>query len=188
MNSVVELSSAEAIAGLLDLVQAKQPVVDVTWGNGTFWKDSNHEVFGGDVDKQRARHFVADFSALPFADGTVPTVVFDPPFHPYVNSAEQARFKGMGNNEKQLRVGFDAGLRECWRVTKYHLVVKCQGFIHNHTPQWMPLWATAICGEPFEWLIVARGHKRISGRWEKTLSLRRNHADYLLFSKQGNKR
>ena len=188
MNSVVETSSAEAIAGLLDLVCAADPVVDVTYGNGTFWKGSSRKVLGGDVDAARAKDFTADFRALPFRDASVATVIYDPPFHPYVNSAEQVRFKGMGNNEKQMRSAFDDGLRECWRITKDYLVVKCQGFVHNHAPQWMPLWAVAICGEPFEWLIVTRGHKRISGRWEKTLSLRRNHADYLLFSKRGNKR
>ena len=35
---------------------------------------------------------------------------------------------------------------------------------------------------------LARDHKRISGRWISNNSLRRNHADYLLFSRKGNLR
>jgi hypothetical protein len=188
LNSVVEMSSAEAIEGLLSLVNASEPILDATFGSGDFWRDSQRWVVGCDIDPQRARDRVADFRALPFTNAEFPTVVYDPPFHPYVGSIEESQFKGMGENEKELRSQFDAGLKECWRVTSRHLLLKCQGFVHNHVPQWMPLWAVVICGEPFEWLIVARDHKVISGRWKNTFSLRRNHADYLIFDKQGNKR
>ena len=192
MNSVVEMSSADAVEGLLSLTNAQEPILDATYGSGDFWRKSVRQVVGCDIDPERvaAHEFVkqADFRALPFADGAYPTVVFDPPFHPYVGSIEETQFKGMGRNDKELRLQFDAGLRECWRVTSRHLLLKCQGFVHNHSPQWMPLWAVEICGEPFEWLIVAREHKIISGRWKNTFSLRRNHADYLIFDKRGNKR
>lgn len=188
LDSVVYISSAEAVEGLLSLVQAQEPILDVTYGNGTFWQGSTRNVVGLDLDPERAKTFAGDFTQLQFKDCEFPTVVFDPPFHPYVNSAEQVRFKGMGRNEKELRQLFEKGLSECWRVTSRHLLIKCQGFVHNHVPQWMPLWATQIIGEPFEWLIVARDHKRVSGRWKNTFSLRRNHADYMIFDKKGNKR
>jgi hypothetical protein len=188
MNSVVEMSAAEAVEGLLSLVDAQDTVLDTTYGNGDFWRGSTRIVIGCDIDPARAMHQVADFTHLPFGDGDFPTVVYDPPFHPYVGSAEEEQFKGLGRNDKELRQQFDAGLQECWRVTSRHLLVKCQGFVHNHQPQWMPLWCVAICGEPFEWLVVARDYKRISGRWKNSFSLRRNHADYLIFDKKGNKR
>lgn len=190
MNSVMLISSSEAVNGLLDLVNAPVPIVDVTYGNGTFWNNSirQERVIGGDRDSERARHFIADFSSLPFANSSVPTVVFDPPFHPAVGTAESARFKTMGANDVQLKAEFLAGVAECWRVTKSYLLIKCQGFVHNHKPQWMPLWAISVCGEPFEWLFVWRTGKRESGRWVSRRSLRRNHAEYLLFSKTGNVR
>lgn len=188
MNSVLSASSSEAVNGLLDLVSAPSPIVDATYGNGTFWKGSVRKVIGGDYDRTRAKDFIADFRNLPFADSTVPTIIFDPPFHPHVNSAEELRFKAMGSNEVQMRAQFIAGVTECWRAAQSYLLVKCQGFVHNHRPQWMPLWAVSVCGEPFEWLIVWREAKRISGRWKSSNSLRRNHADYLLFSKRGNHR
>lgn len=188
MNSVSLLSSSRAVNGLLDLVAAPSPIVDTTYGNGTFWRDSERVVIGCDVDPQRATHVIADFRRLPFADRSIPTVVFDPPFHPHVNSAEEIRFKAMGSNETQMKEQFITGVTECWRVTGSYLLVKCQGFIHNHRPQWMPLWAISVCGEPFEWLVIWREGKRISGRWKSSNSLRRNHADYLLFSKRGNHR
>jgi len=183
-----QISSSVAVQGLLDLVRACDPVLDATYGNGTFWDGSERDVIGLDILPGRAKTQVGDFRSLPFYDGEFPTVVYDPPFHPFVGSNEELRFSGMGKNEKEMRAGFEAGLRECWRVTSRHLLVKCQGFVHNHAPQWMPLWTTAICGEPFEWMIVWRKGKLVSGRWKSVNSLRRNHADYLLFDKKGNKR
>ncbi len=189
MNSVVfNIASSEAIEALLSLARANEPILDVTYGSGTLWKGSTRNVVGVDVELGRAKTICGSFMKLPFKDAAFSTVVFDPPFHPYVNSAEQARYRGAGNNEKELREIFEKGLYECWRVTSHHLLVKCQGFIHNHKPQWMPFWAMSALGDPFEWLIVARGHKRLSGRWKNSFSLRRNHADYLIFSKTGNSR
>lgn len=188
LNTVCFLSSAEAIEGLLALTGAGEPILDVAWGSGVFWKGSTREVFGCDIQPERAPHIVCDFTMLPFTDELFPTVVYDPPFHPRVGSAEEIRFSAMGNNEKDLKKEFQAGLRECWRVCDGILIVKCQGFIHNHEPQWMPLWAIEVCGEPFEWLVVGREQKRVSGRWENVRSLRRNHADYLVFCRKGNHR
>jgi hypothetical protein len=188
MNSVCQITSAEAVQGILEVAKAADPVLDVTYGNGAFWVGSSREVVGLDILPERAKDHTADFRNLPFPDGSYPTVVYDPPFHPFVRSHAEARFSGLGRNEKELRVEYERGLRECWRVTSRHLLVKCQGFIHNHAPQWMPLWTIGICGEPFEWLIVWRHGKIVSGRWKSNNSLRRNHADYLLFDKKGNKR
>lgn len=184
----MEIDSPGAVESLLSLVNAQEPILDTTYGSGVFWRDSNRIVHGYDKDPARGVKGIADFTALGFPDGFYQTVVFDPPFHPFVNSAEEDRFSGLGKNEKELKSLFQLGCRECWRVTSRHLVVKCQSYIHNHMPQWMPLWAIEVCGEPFEWLIATRAGKRVSGRWVNVKSLRRKHADYLVFDKRGNKR
>lgn len=188
LEAVAQIDSAHAVEGLLSLVGALDPILDVTYGSGVFWQGSNRRIEGYDLNPDRAPAGVADFTQLGFADGSYPTVIYDPPFHPFVGSAEEERFSGLGRNEQELKNLFQLGLRECWRVTSSYLLVKCQSYIHNHKPQWMPLWAIEICGEPFEWLIATRSGKRISGRWKTVRSLRRRHADYLLFSKKGNKR
>lgn len=187
-EAITDVSSADAVESLLSLVNASDPILDPTYGHGVFWKHTTHEVWGFDIDIERSPRGVVDFTALPFSDATFPTVVFDPPFHPFVNSAEELRFSGLGKNDRELKQLFQAGVSECWRVTAQHLIVKCQGYIHNHRPQWMPLWAIEVCGEPFEWLLATRKGKRISGRWKSQRSLWRHHADYLLFNKSGNRR
>lgn len=188
-ESVMKIGSAEAVEALLSLVNAADPVLDVTYGNGTFWKDTKRQVIGYDINPARGTHGVCDFTDLSsIADGQYPTVVFDPPFHPFVGSSEEKRFSGMGRNEKELRNQFQLGVKECWRATSNHMLVKCQSFIHNHKPQWMPLWAIEVCGEPFEWLTALRDGKMESGRWKNVKSLRRRCAEYLIFSKRGNVR
>lgn len=188
VDSVSYISSTEAVNGLLNLVKAQEPILDATYGSGNFWNDSPRRIVGCDLNPERAKDVCCSFLALPFRDKSMPTVIYDPPFHPFVNSHEEKQYSGLGKNEKELKTLFQAGLRECWRVTSRHLVVKCQGYVHNHHPLWMPLWVIEVCGEPFEWLLVARDHKIISGRWKNTNSLRRNHADYMVFDKKGNKR
>lgn len=188
IETVSKIGSEHAIESLLVLVQAQEPILDPTFGHGVFWKNSKRNVRGYDISPGKGPCGVVNFHALPFADGAFPTVVFDPPFHPFVNSAEEDRFSGMGANDKELKLLFKSGVRECWRVCRRHLIVKCQSYIHNHRPQWMPLWAIDICGEPFEWLIAVRDGKRVSGRWKSVRSLRRRHADYLIFDKNGNHR
>lgn len=106
MNSVVEMTSAEAVAGLLELVHADDPILDVTYGSGDFWHGTSRTVYGCDLDPQRAKDQVVDFRTLPFDSGAYPTVVFDPPFHPYVGSREEEQFKGMGKNERELKEHF----------------------------------------------------------------------------------
>lgn len=194
MNSVINAGSALAVQGLLALVHAAEPIVDVTYGSGVFWRGYSGKVFGGDLDPARAQSWVGSFLALPFADASLPTVVYDPPFHTNHHGRRSLfktkfRFSTLGENVQELKPLYQQGLREAWRVTARHLLVKCQDYIHNHTPQWMTLWTCEVCGEPFEWLTVTGTQgKWISSRWVTVRSLRRNHATYLLFDKHGNKR
>lgn len=187
-DAVQHTGSAAAVESMLQIGKCQETILDTTYGSGVFWTGSNRLVFGCDTNPSRAKDLVADFRNLPFVDGEFPTVVYDPPFHPFVGSGEEDRYSGMGTTDKELKVEFLKGLLECWRVTSRHLLVKCQGYIHNHAPQWMPLWCVTALGEPFEWMVVTRDAKRTSGRWVTVRSLRRKHADYLLFDKKGNKR
>lgn len=187
MLKVQQLSSRDAIGILCNLVNFNGKVLDTTYGNGLFWSDPSN-VIGCDLKPERAKDLCCDFHNLPFANNVFEMVVFDPPFHPFVGSHEEARFSGMGKNEKELKTLFQSGVAECWRVTSKYLIVKCQDYVHNHQVQWMPLWAINVCGEPFEWLIATRLGKLTSSRWVNVKSLRRNHADYLMFCKTGNHR
>ena len=55
MNSVMKLSSSQAIEGLLSLIKAKEPILDTTFGSGTFWKGSKRVVVSGDKTQHGQR-------------------------------------------------------------------------------------------------------------------------------------
>lgn len=186
-NSTGIYSTAEAIQGLLALTDAST-IIDVTYGNGKCWDGFNGKVIRADLNPTRALDVQCNFQALPFEDGSVDAVVYDPPFHPNVGTIHENRFATMGNNEHELKEQFVSGLLECHRVARKWVVVKCQNYIHNHKPQWMVLWAIAACGEPFEWLTAQSRQKITSGRWKSRKSLRHNESTYLLFCKRGNHR
>ena len=184
MRTVMALPSNEVVQGLLDLIRADTPVLDTTYGYGVFWR-GGPQPWGMDLNPERAPTLVGDFLHLPFLARSIPTVIYDPPFHPY--GAETRRYGSLGANHRETKVLFMAGVTECWRVTSNHLIVKCQGYINSNRPQWMPLWAIEVCGEPFDWLVNHRASQR-APNWTSQNSLRRNHSDYLVFSKRGNYR
>src|SRR6185369_14730466 len=133
LTSVGSYSSTEAVHGLLKLVRAESPVLDVTYGNGTFWRDTDFRVVGLDKNPGRARHVRGDFKALPFASNSFPTVVYDPPYHPNGRSpsGEIVRYGSLGTNCASLKTEFLCGLSEAWRVSSRHLLVKCQSYVNG---------------------------------------------------------
>lgn len=187
LQSCGPFSTARAVQGLLSLTDATT-ILDVTYGNGKCWTDYPGTVIRADLNPARGLDVCCSFHALPFADGSVDAVVYDPPFHPGAGTIYTKRFATMGTNEHELRRDFERGVAESWRVARTWLIVKCQNYIHNHKPQWMVLWAIGVCGEPFEWMTAQTPRKILSGRWKTQKSLRHNDSTYLLFCKKGNAR
>jgi hypothetical protein len=188
MNKVAQLRTADAVERLLSLVTFTGPILDLTYGNGGFWKGSTRQVEGCDINPKRAKDHCCSFLDLPFKGGSYEMVCFDPPFHPDVGTIEAERFGTLGKTPATLKAFFQQGLREAWRVSSKYVLVKSQDYIHSGKPLWMPLWAVEELGEPYEWLIATRPSKIISSKWKQVKSLRRNHADYQLFCHQGTKR
>ncbi len=184
-TSVMQCSSAFAVEALLQLTGVSGPVLDTTFGSGTFWAKSTRDVVGCDVNPKRAKDVCCSFLQLPFIDNAFDAVVYDPPFHPNAKSAEVERYSYLGNSRHELESLFRAGCRESFRVARKFLIVKCQDFVNGSRVMWMPLWAIEELGNPWDWMVVWRPNKRVSGSWRTVRSLYRNHADWLVFSKVG---
>lgn len=114
---------------------------DVTYGNGLFWRGGLGPELKFDLDPQADGVVEACSMALPLADRSIGSVVFDPPFLTYIRA-------GRGGNGKMVMSGRFAGywtyaelelhyrgsISEASRVLRKDgvLVVKCQDIIHNH--------------------------------------------------------
>lgn len=125
-----------------DLLAAVAPyyltgsVCDVTYGEGKWW------------DRHRPAEFVAhdkfkldgvDFTALPEPDGAYDSVCFDPPYVPQ-GGTNSARVQEMNFRDRfglldestpwwETRDLIQGGLRECARVTRTWVLVKCSDFV-----------------------------------------------------------
>ena len=114
---------------------------DISYGNGQFYKDIPPPKLKFDIDPQSADVAGASSDALPLADASVRSLVFDPPFLTYVRQgrtgngamAMAKRFGGYWRYD-ELEAHYVGTLKEARRVLKPKgvLVFKCQDIIHNH--------------------------------------------------------
>lgn len=129
----------DIIAAILALHCTDGFDVDVTYGNGAFYKKAPVPRWCFDIDPQKPNVLPFSSTELPLPDDFARSVVFDPPFLTYVQngrahgSVMTARFGGYYTYD-ELRQHYIDTLRECRRVLKHKgiLVFKCQDIIHNH--------------------------------------------------------
>ena len=114
---------------------------DVTYGNGSFYRNIPTPALKFDIDPQVAGVVQACSTALPVADNVLNSVVFDPPFLTYVRAGREGngkmimsrRFAGYWRYD-ELAKHYRDTLAEIRRVLKRKgvLVFKCQDIVHNH--------------------------------------------------------
>jgi hypothetical protein len=112
---------------------------DITFGNGKFWSNLPKPLHCFDIDPQTKDTIKADSRSLPLNNGTLTSIMFDPPFLTYIkqgrehNSIMGKRFGGYWKYT-ELEDHYVKTIVEAHRVLdkKGILVIKCQDIIHNH--------------------------------------------------------
>lgn len=115
---------------------------DMTYGNGSFWKNIPRPKYCFDISPQKPEATQADSMMLPLERNSLKNCVFDPPFLTYVkngrdhnggSSVMTARFGGYYTYD-ELEDHYRHTLSEAWRVLIPGgiMVFKCQDIIHNH--------------------------------------------------------
>ena len=135
-------SSQREILGTIRALHCPQGFeCDVTYGNGAFYAGEDEPAFKFDIDPQRPDVVEASSCAVPLADATVSSLVFDPPFLTYVRAGRSGngkmtmarRFGGYWSYS-ELVDHYKGTIAEASRLLKDDgvFVVKCQDIIHNH--------------------------------------------------------
>jgi hypothetical protein len=134
--SVIEGDNDDLMVAVARLwIRPSDKVLDTTYGKGAFWS------------KRRPRHLIIsdyDFTALPYEDGEMDVVVYDPP---YTSNGGDATDEGVaemreryGTNDikgwQNLFARNNQGLKECARVSRRLLMVKCADFVESGAKRW----------------------------------------------------
>ena len=146
----VSYDQMEIIDSIMHLCGIQRFDVDVTFGNGGFYKGRDTPHFCFDIDKNLilgakissdSVRGVNSSDSLPLEGGSVSSLMFDPPFLTYVRAAREGngnmimakRFGGYWKYD-ELESHYRATLEEAHRVLgkKGIMVFKCQDIIHNH--------------------------------------------------------
>lgn len=129
--------------------------IDLTYGNGGFYKNIPEPHIKIDIDPQSSDVIEASSISVPLPGKLFKSVMFDPPFLTYIkqgrehNSIMAKRFAGYWRYD-ELEEHYRETLRESARllVKDGIMVIKCQDIIHNHRmhcthlniTQWMLPW------------------------------------------------
>lgn len=137
----------DLIANCHQLGYITEPVLDMTYGLGVFWRRYRPEQLTTvDSDPRRKADHVCDFRALPFDDGAFGTVVFDPPYK--LNGTSRPRGPAVADDrygvagdylptaERHglIRDGIIEGARVLRR--RGYLLVKCQDQVSSGRVHW----------------------------------------------------
>ena len=145
-NTNAELIADVAVLGWLgdDLT-----TLDATYGQGAFWtKYRPPHLIGVDINPAKSPYGEADFRHLPFGDRSFDVVVFDPPYK-LNGTPALAGFDGSygvdvpSTWQDRMQVIAD-GARDCARVARKHLLVKCQDQVVSGKMRWQTDVVTAI--------------------------------------------
>jgi len=201
MNTVIRslYDSQDEILGAIKELHCKDGYeVDMTYGNGSFWKNHERPRLCFDISPQKPEAIEGDSRHLPLDRHSVSSVVFDPPFLTYVKNgrdhkdgkvAMSARFGGYWSYA-ELEDHYRDSISEAYRVLKNNgkLVFKCQDIIHNHklhcTHNNVIMMAEIEGFRILDLFILAAKHRMPSPQKGQQRHARVWHSYFLVFTKQ----
>lgn len=137
-------NNAELLADVAALgwITDEMTVLDATYGKGAFWKVYRPARLTGadiNIDCSPCGRSV-DFRNMPFADRMFDVVVFDPPYKlngtPELGEFDVAYGIDVSTTWQDRMQTIAAGTKECARVARRHLLVKCQDQVVSGKMRW----------------------------------------------------
>lgn len=182
------------IKSIMELCGIDRFDVDMTYGNGGFWKELPKPLFKFDIDPQTEDTQCFSSTNIPLDDAKVESVMFDPPFLTYIKSGREhnsvmgKRFSGYWSYDDLAR-HYTATISEAHRILakKGIFVIKCQDIVHNHklhpTHINVVTWATGMFRLKDMFILAAKNRMPIpqtEGTKKKVQKHARIHHSYFL--------
>jgi hypothetical protein len=139
MIKTISENQEEIIRSIIELHAPAGIQCDVTFGNGSFYKNIRRPELCFDIQPLADFVIQADSAHIPKPENTIQSIMFDPPFLTYIragrehNSIMGKRFSGYWTYG-ELEEHYKSTLRDVSRVLVLggKMIFKCQDIIHNH--------------------------------------------------------
>jgi hypothetical protein len=173
-------------------------ILDCTHNQGTMWRDTSFQPIRSDIDQQFNVDIISDFKFLPYAQGSLDVIVFDPPHLP-TNAASKNSSKiwerrygitdsGDGRDGDHVNGMFEPFLNSARFCLRYGGLVfaKIADLVHNHRYQWQHvefILAAQKCGmTPCDLIIKCdpSAGKLTSSKWQNAHHFRKAHCYWIV--------
>lgn len=182
-------------------VKSGSKVADITYGKGVFWRnvpDDEYELLATDLQDG------VDCRSLPYEDGSLDCVVFDPPYmhtpggSAHTSSPFEAHYRnnatgnltGSKYHEAVLEL-YNDGAKEAYRVLRDRgvFIVKCQDEVCANQQRFTHIEIITACQEmgfvAEDLFVIVRNNRPGVSRVVKQVHARKNHSYFLVFWKAG---
>lgn len=196
----------QLIADVAGLYLADGDVLaDVTYSSGRFWKKVNlsrYRFLASDLMPPAGScALAADFRALPYRDGSVDALVFDPPYiHSPGKGMLNTRYNGLATTDMityaEIMQLYLDGMTEAARVLRDggQLWVKCKDTLASEKQRWSHITIFEMAGKlglyPRDlFLLVPPAPSSVTtGRWKRQIHARKVHSYLWIFETGGYRR
>ena len=189
----------EVIKNIMDLYKIDCFDLDCTYSTGNFWKELPTPKFKSDLFPKNDSIIEASSEHLPFEDGSMKSIMYDPPFviagKSYRGNKEGSsiiakRFEGY-ESYNHLKNHYYNTLKELYRVCEKggHVVFKCQDTVSggkNHFSHVMVMTMAQEFGFYPRDLFILTSNVRINSfgtKWTKQEHARKYHSYFWVFEK-----
>jgi SAM-dependent methyltransferase len=199
LSSIWHGEDSELIERMLDFYPRRKPkrILDATVNGGRFWRGSTRPVTGMDIDPRHCPDVVANNAAMPFLDGVIDVVVYDPPHIPNQGKDRQKDFntrfglveRSSKENHYTFSHTFPPFLREAYRVLipEGILLAKITDYVHHHRYQWAHIELINAAHDvgflACDCIVKVRKGPIIDPKWKTAHHSRRQHCYWLIFRK-----
>lgn len=183
-------TNAQRVLDLARLGYLPEPVLDPTCGRdlGMWRRHRPHFIVLGDMHPEKARQVRLDFMRLPFRDRSFASCLFDPPYKYHGTSSDRDMEDRFGVDQPHTVDEIDAflrdGSRECARVTREFLIVKCQDQVVGGKKRWQTRIveaALALDGWDLRDELHLENHSGLGQQDRTQRHVRGNYSTFLVF-------